>query len=297
MVGSRRVLLALSGGALLVAVAGLAHHATEGRRARFPPEEDLVYLPRTSVLRALSLGHPEAMADLVFLRTITYFAGQFFGSRNYDWLARHVDAINELDPWFRTAYLFGARSAMYNGRTITNDDVFTSNHFFAKGLERFPSDWEMAFGLGCNYLVELRTDDPAQRSAWRRQALFWIRRAALAGGGPPWLPNLAATIMSEEGQVEASIRYLEEAYLNATDEKTRDEVGRLLAARRKSDVARLTAARDAFAAGWKRTLPYAPGDLYVIVGESPSLRLDWRWLTAQVMLGLDDSAEPAEPAE
>src|SRR5579883_1511878 len=94
---ARAVLVAAA--ALLVALTGLSHRAAERRRDAFPADEDLVYLPRPSVLRVLALGHPEAMADLVFLRTMNYFTGQFFGSKNYDWLRRHIDTVNELDPY------------------------------------------------------------------------------------------------------------------------------------------------------------------------------------------------------
>src|SRR4051794_35403173 len=90
----------LGAGLLLIALTGLSHQLVQSRRDVFPPEDDLVYLPRVSVLRALALGHTEAMADLVFIRTLTYFASEFFGSRDYHWLKNHIDTVTELDPQF-----------------------------------------------------------------------------------------------------------------------------------------------------------------------------------------------------
>ena len=58
----------------------------------------------------------------------------------------------------------------------------------------------------------------------------------------------------------------------------------LTVAKRRRDVGKLVAAREAFAAGCQRTLPYAPADLFVLVGEPPSPRLDWRWLVRNVAL-------------
>ncbi len=281
---NKRSILAFAGFAALVAAAGLCQHAAGERRARFPAVDDLVYLPSPGALRVASLGHGELGADLVFLRTIVYFSGSFVGSRDFGWLPGHLDTAIALDPDFRAPYLFGSRATMYNGNPITNESVRLSSHFLEEGLRRFPNDWEMAFALGCNYIFELKSDDPKQREAWRREGGRWIRRAAIAGGGPPWLAGLAARIMSEEGQVEASLRYLEEAYLTAPDERARDEIGRLLQAKRREGFAKLQAAGEAFARAHRRTLPYAPADLFVAVGEPPAPRMDLAWLARDEVL-------------
>src|SRR5690349_18617301 len=115
--------------------AALAHHAAASLRAGFPAEDDLAFLPRASVLRAASLGHTEAMADLVFLRTITFFGAQFVGAKNYDWMESHLDTVAELDPYFRAAYRFGGHATMYNGKPITNREVRLSSHFLEAGLQ------------------------------------------------------------------------------------------------------------------------------------------------------------------
>ena len=288
MSSTRRRLLVVPAATVLVALTALAYRGAAGARDGFPPEQDLVFLPRANVLRAMSLGHPEAMADLVFIRTITYFGTQLVAAtKDFGWLEAHLDTVAALDPRFRTAYVFGGHAAMYNGKPITNHDVLLSSHFLAAGLKEFPDDWQLAFMLGCNYLFEMKTDDAAQKEAWRRVGSEYIRRAALAGksGAPPWLPSLAATLMTKEGQLDAALRYLEEAYLTASDDRTRDEVGRLLAAKRKSAFEGLAQVRDTFVAGWQKNFPYAPADFYVLAGEPPSPRLDWRWLAAESATG------------
>jgi hypothetical protein len=254
------------------------HTAAEERRTGFPHEEDTHYLPRTAVLHHLALGHDELVADLVFLRTVNYFGAELLGSRHYEWLGPHLDTVITLDPHFRAAYHFGSHAAMYNGLPITNERVWTSSHFLEAGLAVFPRDWEFAFTLGCNYLNELKTKDPQERARWRRIGGDWIRRAALAGGGPPWLPNLAATILTEAGEVEAAIRYLEEAYLTTDEEVSREQILLLLAAKRHAQQKHLEQARDEFVTRWKRTLPYVPGDLFVLIGEAPPKRLDLPFL-------------------
>jgi len=274
----------------LAGACGLVHHAATVERARSPAEPDLVYLPSERALRIASLGHTELVADLIYLRTVVHFGGELGGAHDFAWLPGQLDAAIALDPDWRAPYLFGSRATMYNGTPITNDGVRASSHFLEEGLRRFPNDWEMAFSLGCNYIFELRTDDAGERERWRRTGGQWIRHAAIAGGGPPWLPGLAARIMSEEGEVEASLRYLEEAYLTASDEKAREEIGRLLRAKRKEGFARLQAAGETFAREWRQTLPYAPADLFVAIGEPPPQRMDVAFLAADQILEADARA-------
>lgn len=279
---------------LLILLLGTAtwqlHAQVQARRTAFPREDDTYYLPRTGVLHHLALGHDELMADLVFIRTVNYFGAELLGTRRYEWLRPHLDTVIALDPHFRAAYLFGSRATMYNGLPITNERVWASSHFLEAGLAVFPRDWEFAFTLGCNYLNELTTKDPHERARWRRIGGDWIRRAALAGGGPPWLPNLAATILTETGEVEAAIRYLEEAYLTTEQEASKEQILLLLAAKRRAQQKHLEQARDEFLTRWKRSLPYVPGDLFVLIGEAPSKRMDLPFL-------LRDSVSAPEEAQ
>ncbi len=283
----RRVAIVGAAIALLTAT-GAAHHVTAGKRAAFPPEDDVVYLPRTDALRVGAVGHRELVADLLFLRAILYFSTQLTGARNYEWLDRHLDVITELDPHFHAPYIFGTRATVYNGLTITNEMVMSSTHFAEQGLKAFPNDWELAFTEGCNWLFEMKTNDPKEKEAWRRKGGALIRRASLVGGGPVWLSSLAARIMTEEGEADGAIRYLEEQYLAAQDDKTRQELHNLLLAKRAANVDRLTRARDEFNAAWQRTLPYATADLFVLTGEAPSPRLDLPFLTTDEVLAASE---------
>jgi hypothetical protein len=286
----RRLLTALGACALLGATV-LAQDAALSRRARFAPEEDVLYLPRPSALRALSLRHVELAADLVVVRALVYFGGELQQKGDFRWLGNYLETALELDPGWRAPYKWAGVATMYNGRPITNDEVLLSSKFLEMGTRHFPSDWELAFMLGCNYLFELHSDDPAQRAAWQREGGEWIRRAAIVGGAPAWVPLLAATIMHKEGRDEAAVRHLEEVYLTTEDEKTREEVrNRLVSLKARLDFAREARERDAFERAWKSTVPYAPPDFFVAVGAPPPPRLDLRELARDPVL---ESSSPS----
>ncbi len=288
--GGRFFMLAIVA-ALIAAVVTLQDQALS-QRAKFSSDEDILYLPRASALRALSLGHRELAADLVFIRGLIYFGSEMARSKatgekteHYKWLENYLETIVALDPLWKTPYRWAGVATMYDGRAITNPSVKRSNHFLEMGVQRFPSDWELPFMLGCNYLFELHTEDAAERATWRRQGAEWIRHAALVGGGPPWVPLLAATIMREEGQDEAAVRHLEEVYISTSDEKTRIEVrNRLLSLKSKVDVERAEHQRKEFEDAWHKTLPYAPADLFVITGARRPPRLDLEYLARDPVL-------------
>ena len=254
-------------GTTLVALLLWTHAELEYRRATLPPEADLLYLPRTEVLRSISLGHTELVADLVWVRAVVY-AGEEMGHHGrMRWLDRYLETIVSLDGDFKRPYKWAGVITMYNGRVITNPMVRDSNHYLELGERTFPDDWEFPFMLGCNYLHELKTEDPAQKQEWKRQGAEYIRRAALLRGGPPWLPLLAATLYSQQGQEDVAIRHLEEIYASTEDPKVKEEVrNRLLSLKASSDARHIEETRAELERGRKAWAPYAPTDLYIMVG-------------------------------
>jgi hypothetical protein len=270
----RRLLLALAAVALAAASVFFSAAARD-RRAHFPAEEDLLYLPRPSVLKAASLRHHELAADLVFMRAIIYFGAQLKERGEYRWLDNYLDTIVALDPDWKTPYRWAGVATMYNGRTITRASVEASNHFLEMGVAQFPDDWELAFMLGCNWLFEMPARDEAERAANKLRGAAYVQHAALVGGGPSWLPLLAATILRQEGEEDAAIHHLETVFYSTRDAKTREEVrNRLLSLHAKIDFARAEREQKRFEEEWRASLPYGPPDLFVALGAKPSVRLD-----------------------
>jgi len=277
--------LTAAGVLLLIAVTVLLQNLALERRSRFAAEEDVLFLPRSSALKALSLGHHELMADFIVIRALVYFGSEVTAKGDFKWLDKYLQTAVDLDPEWHAPYKWAGVATMYNGRPITNEMVLLSSRFLEQGVKQFPSDWELAFMLGCNYLFELHTNDPAQRDAWRRQGADWVRHAALVGGAPAWVPLLAATIMRQDGQDEAAVRHLEEVYLTTQDERTREQLkNRLVALKTKLDFAREERERAAFLDAWKRNLPYVPADFFIITGAPAPPRMDLQELAKNPVL-------------
>ena len=264
--GAQRAVLAALG-ATLLSLLLWTHAQLLYRRASLPPETDLLYLPRTEVVRVAALGHTELAADLVWVRAVVYAGEQIGHHGKMKWLDRYLETIVALDEAFKRPYKWAGVITMYNGHTITNEMVRDSNHYLSLGEQRFGDDWEFPFMLGCNYLHEMKTDDPAQKTEWKRMGAEYIRKAALLRGSPPWLPILAATLYTRQGQEDVAIRHLEEVYASTEDPQVRQEVlYKLRQLKASSDARHIEETRAELDRGRKAWAPYAPTDLYILVG-------------------------------
>ena len=273
---------------VVAAVAGIAVFAGTERaldaslalRASWPRDVDTLVLPRSSVLGALSLGHRELAADLVAARANIYFGTQLASHDEQRRLAEALNTAVDLDPRFHRLYLRGAAMLVYTGGNFTVDSFMQANHLLERGERSFPSDWELPFQRGFNLLFELPklvSDTDPRVPDWRQRGAEALREAALLDGAPPWLPNLAARMLTKEGGDELAIRHLERTYAVTSNEETRAEIARRLQALRGQRAAGdLAEAAADLARLVREGYPYAPEAFSVIMGprRMPGVDLD-----------------------
>jgi hypothetical protein len=249
-------------------------------RASWPRASDTLILPPASVSRLLTLGHREMGADLIAARANVYFGSQLASRGDQRWLARALNTAVDLDPRFHRLYLRGAAMLVYSGGAITVDALLAADHLLGRGIEEFPGDWELPFQRGFNLLFELPKlvdrNDP-RVADWRQQGVEALRQASLLDGVPPWLPNLAARMLTKEGGEELAIRHLEQTFEVTSDPATRAEIARKLAQlhdRRLAD--ELAAGAAALARDIAERYPYAPEAFSLILGPrvTPGVDLD-----------------------
>lgn len=263
-------------------------------RAAWPQDADALYLPPSGMLRVASLGHREMAADLVAARAIVYFGSQIASHGQQRWLGRYLDTAADLDPRFHRLYLRGAAMLVYTGRDFTVDAFLAANHLLDRGSREFPGDWELPFQLGFNLLFELPKlageDDP-RVADWRQSGVEALKRATLLDGAPPWLPNLAARMLTKQGGEELAIRHLEQTFAVTNSAETRAEILRELSTLRGRRLA-TELAEDA--AALERAVaeryPYAPEAFSLLLG--PRVR---QGVDLDALLGRD-STGPSTPS-
>lgn len=286
--------------AIVVALAALcvtagSLRAARALRAEWPREAETLTLPPRAALRVLSLGHSETAADLIAARANVYFGAQLANPGEQRALERALNLAADMDPRFHRLYLRGAAMLVYNGHDITVDALLAANHLLERGAREFPGDWELPFQQGFNLLFELPRlvgeDDPRVPD-WRQRGVEALRQATLLDGAPPWLPGLAARMLTRQGGEELAIRHLERSYAATSNPTTRAEIARKLAelhGRRQVEELREGAAalEKLVAEGY----PYAPEAFSVILG--PRLRPG---VDLEHLLHRESAASPSRPA-
>ena len=264
--------LALSLGTRAALTAALA------LRSSWPRQTEILVVPPAAVLRVLSFGHRETAADLVAARTNVYFGSQLAARGDQRWLARSLNTAVDLDPRFHRLYLRGAAMLVYGGGTISVDSLLAANQLLERGMREFPGDWELPFQRGFNLLFELPKlvgeSDPRVPD-WRQQGVEALRQATLLDGVPPWLPSLAARMLTREGGEELAIRHLERSFESTSDPATRLEIARKLAqlhGRRLAD--ELAAGAAALERDVAERYPYAPEAFSLILGPRVTMGVD-----------------------
>jgi hypothetical protein len=267
---TRAVILAIAAAGALVALTRGALLRTLALRAAWPAEDDTLYLPGANALRAASLGHTELAADLLAARTNVYFGAQIAARGGHRWLERYLHTALDLDPTFHSLYRRGATMLVYTGQNISVDALLAADRLLERGIREFPSDWEIWFQLGFNLLFELPPlageDDP-RVPEWRQRGVEALRQATLLDGVPPWLPNLAAQMLTKQGGDALAIKHLEQTYAVTSDEETRLQIRRKLGALRGGALA---AELERESAAVRREIedryPYAPEAFSLIAG-------------------------------
>lgn len=231
--------------------------------------EDVYYLPPARILPLASLGFHEALADLIWCRSLVYF-GEELGQRGpVKFALDYTDAIITLDPNFRSAYRWAATVSMYRPVTATPEDGLKGAKYLETALKRWPNDGELHWDYGSLLRFEIAPLMPAGAEKERVIALAapHLAIAASLGAGPAWLALNSAGLLERLGQNEQAIRHLEEVYGTVQDEGTKKAIeARLTELRSQSFVEAIRAANREFEASHQRSYPYLSASLFLLVG-------------------------------
>ncbi len=258
------VLVALAPRSALLEL-GLSNRVLGGREI-LPVEG--YYLPPAGTLKALAFGYNELAADLLWVRSIAYYADHLTTDRDLRHIERYLKTILALDDRFRAIYKYGPAMITGRGTWRENAHVLQAIELLKRAHELWPEDWTYPFHLAAYYL-DLR-GSKEQRAEWKRQSADWINRAALIGAEVPWLPSLAAKFYTEQGQRDLAIRHLEEIFLTTQDPRMKEQVLHKLRELRGGQLGELEQADRALREAWaKSPYSYVPLDLYLLLRDGP----------------------------
>ena len=227
---------------------------------------EVVYVPAEAQTRLMYLGYEQAAADVLWVRTLNYFARHFVTDRKYPWLRHFLDQILSLDPDFHDVYLWAGSSLLY-GRLLTNERVLEANQYYERALERFPNDHEAAYRLGMNYHAELVSEDEDERGKFRRKGLYYLELAANMPDAPKRIGELVAALNLKYGADDLAIQYLTDLYLKTSNVEERERLlTRMTALQDKKDKVSRQSELEKFQTQWTEELPYASQVFFGIIG-------------------------------
>lgn len=290
-----------------------ARSRSAGLFDRVVADEDRYYLPPPGWLRAFSLGYNEAVADLVWVKTIVYFGERaVFAKRRSqvddlpDDLAaaqhtvNYLAVVTALDPRFRSAYSDGARLTMYHKGRITRRTVEMAIELLEQGLAQYPDDGEIAFTLGFLNYFELEPFLAAgskELAEIREKGVRLIRASATMADAPQYVSVMSSSLLRREGLDELVVEHLRALLVKETDPGIRRTLEAQLRRALGRTAERDIAATDALARRWRDEMPFVPFDLFLLL--EPSAAADVRHVldpTAYAADDFDDEPETGEPA-
>lgn len=161
----RRGAIALVGLLALAASFGLNRVVgarIEAHRTPTSLDEELAFYPSGKLLRPLTGGYMNVVADLLWLRAIQYYGEHRKTDLVFDKAAHVFRVLTDLDPGFVAAYRFGALVVIEDARSPEE-----GYELLRKGIRDNPHCWELMFDLGFHHFL---ADDFGKAAAYFRRA-------------------------------------------------------------------------------------------------------------------------------
>jgi tetratricopeptide (TPR) repeat protein len=180
-------------------------------RGRFRAIKETLYFS-SSVLRRISLGYDDLLADIYWLRALQYFGGTRFDETDPALLYKYFDILTDLDPKFVNAYRYGG-TFLAEPPPFGLGDVTNGMKLFNKGRMNNPDNFRIPLEQGFFYYLNLKDYIKAYelfKEASDKPGLSDLRRAYLKG--------MAASAIKKGGNRDLSRQIWEYIYEETPDE-------------------------------------------------------------------------------
>jgi hypothetical protein len=233
--------------------------------------EDIYYLPPPEWLQVMSLGHRQALADLIWLRALIYFGDELENRGAVKHVFNYGESMLALDPDFRRVYRWVGVAGVYTPTGSPPEFIERAVDVLRRGVERFPNDGELAWDAGATIeyelLPNLPKDDP-DRERLDAEGHDYMMAAARLGAGPPWLVLTNATSLRKLGEKDRELRHLEEVYALVRDPVVKSQIEiRIAQLRDQAYAEAFRRANEEFEQRRLEEFPYLPSTLYFFVAD------------------------------
>lgn len=214
------------------------------QNTRFSATDHHHNVPSAANIRAFSLNHETAGADILWLGMLFYASDRRAERLPRSAVTDYADSIVELDPHNAPTYHW--HNAFRFGTSISPDDhdLQEANRLLAEGLEYFPEQWQFARSIAINnHSARHRLHrPPSKRLEDLEQAVHYARKGAEIEDAPPEMTGLALslrdrldrlrhhvedspqTAYDDTGISETELNFLFRRYFTADSEQQRNQI-------------------------------------------------------------------------
>jgi hypothetical protein len=130
-------------GIFLLLAAGIIHQKIQKPLIQISKQDTALNVNK-NLLIFMSAGNRRLFSDLIWIQTLLESDLERYSNRDLNnWLYLRFITIQALDPDFYENYLYGGQFL-----AIVKDDLEGANVLYAKGVARFPDDYELNFQAG-----------------------------------------------------------------------------------------------------------------------------------------------------
>ncbi len=171
-------------------------------------ESRLTYLPSGKILKPMAMDLDEAVADMIWIDGMIYFADAYLGKKTYQWLWHFLDIVTILNPRFYQAYEFG-------GVVLTKEksELPKTLYLLDRGIAEFPTDWRLRVYAA---MAQLSLDSNYVKSA------EYLKPIALVPDIPNHIRTLAAALLSKGGGQRMALAFLVDCYVRSENQINRE---------------------------------------------------------------------------
>jgi tetratricopeptide (TPR) repeat protein len=238
-------------------------------------EKDDVYaFPPPTHLRLMTLGYHAAATDRLWAKLLVEYGTHWHERRAFPDLPRYLDAILELDPSYAPLYKYVDTLLVYRPPVGTAADARLARTYLERGLRERPADWHvwLEYGQFIAFIGPGFLDDQAEKDAWRRDGAPAIQRAVDLGADPD-RGMAAAALFNRYGQTDAAKKALERALALASDDATREEIGKKLDLLADEEAEARIQRDQAYVAGVRQRYPFlTPGEILLLFPDVDAAR-------------------------
>ncbi len=166
--------------------------------------DEVLFLPRGPGVELLSLGYRNALADILWFNTVSYFGKHYRGDNNYRWLYHMCDLVTTLDPNHETAFVFGAFMLGWEAK-LPEEGIQLLN----KAISFHPTSWRYYYLRAFSHFL-LNNNIEA--------AIADFTYGAKLPGAPAMMATIAAKkMLKSQENPEAAVEFLTEMIENTAD--------------------------------------------------------------------------------